>query len=285
MRGKAIDPGLLRAARTGVLYGLWVTSVAMMAYLVIGRAQFGLDSHAYWRALQVDHPYGLEPHDVDAYLYSPLFLQMLRPFGLLPWPVFCSLWAVLQAAAVWWLVRPLRWIWRIPVMLICVPEFILGNVHALITVSLVLGFSRPAVWSFLALTKVAPAAPLGLWLAARGEWKRLATFVGWTALLAGLSVLASPSLWAEWIAFLTRPHEVDAVMVGSLVVGLGLAVVAARRDWVWALPVSVLLCVPTGGTGISGIVIMTAVPRLLEAWKRSTTPSEPAESATVHAPA
>src|SRR5690242_12753684 len=103
MRESGFDPGLLRAARTGVLVGLWLTGLAMVAYLILGRAQFGLDSHAYWLAMRVQHPYGAEPHAVDAYLYSPLFLQALRPLGLLPWPVFVVVWAVFQAGATWWL--------------------------------------------------------------------------------------------------------------------------------------------------------------------------------------
>jgi hypothetical protein len=285
MRADAVDPGLRRAARTGVLIGLWVAGVAMVAYMVIGGARFGLDSHAYWRALQVEHPYGLEPHEADAYLYSPLFVQVLRPVGLLPWPAFCALWATLQAVAVLWLLGPLGWRWRIPLLMLCVPEFILGNVHALMAVSLVIGFLRPGFWSFLALSKIAPAAPPAVWLAVRGEWKRLFTFLAWTSVLVGLSVLVSPSLWAEWIAFLTRPHEIDAMMVGSFILGLGLAVLAARRGWVWALPVSVLLTVPTGGTGISGIVIMTAVPRLLALWRDTAGRQNPTVSVTVHASA
>ena len=285
MRRGGVDPGLLRAARAGLLVGLWVTGVAMATYMVIGRAQLGLDSHAYWRALQVEHPYGLEPHAVDAYLYSPLFLQVLRPLGLLPWPAFGVVWAVLQAAAVWWLVRPLGWVWRIPLMLLCIPEFILGNVHALIAVSLVLGLARPGWWSFLAVTKIAPAVPAALWLVARGEWRRLASFLIWTTVVVGASALISPSLWTEWIAFLTRPHDIDSMMILSFAAGLVVAVVAARRGWVWALPIAVLLAVPTGGMGVSGVVIMTAVPRLLGAWTEAKDESDPNRPATLHAPA
>ncbi len=269
MRQRVPDPGLVRAARTGLLVGLWVTGLAMVAYLFLGGAQMGLDSHAYWLASQVEHPYGAEPHAIDAFLYSPLFLQVFRPLGLIPWPAFVILWAVIQASAVWWLLRPLGLAWRIPLLLLCVPEFVLGNVHALLALSLVLGFARPGWWALLPLTKVAPAAPVVLWLMVRGEWRRLASFAAWTVALVTVSVLVSPTLWAEWLAFLTRPRDLDLAMWVRLAMSAVVVVMAARRGWVWALPLAVLLAIPTDGLGVSGIVIMTTVPRLL-AMSRST---------------
>jgi hypothetical protein len=265
MRHGQVDAGLLRAARAGLLLGLWVTGVAMVAYLVAGGAHLGLDSHAYWLALRVEHPYGAEPHAVDAFLYSPLFLQVVRPIGLLPWPVFVVVWAVLQAGAVWWLLRPLPWTWSIPLLLLCVPEFVLGNVHALISVSLVLGFSRPGWWALLPLTKVAPAAPVAFWLVARGEWRRLTTFVAWTLALVAVSAVTSPTLWSEWLAFLAGPRDVDVAMWVRLGLSTIVVLVAARRRWVWGLPLAVALAIPTDGLGVSGIVLMTALPRLLQA--------------------
>lgn len=269
VRYRQPDPGLVRAARTGLLVGLWVTGLAMVAYLAFGGAHMGLDSHAYWLALRVQHPYGAEPHALDAYLYSPLFLQVLGPLGLLPWPAFVIVWAVIQAGVVWWLLRPLVLVWRIPLLLLFVPEFVLGNIHALLALSLVLGFSRPGWWAFLPLTKVAPAASVVLWLVARGEWRRLASFAVWTVALVGLSVVASPTLWTEWLAFLTRPRDLDVAMWVRLAVSVLVVLVAARRGWVWALPLAVVLAIPTDGLGVSGIVLMTSVPRLL-AMARST---------------
>lgn len=262
MRDRSLDPELLRAARHGLLVGLWIAGLGMLAYLVVGGAQLGLDSHAYWLALRVDHPYGLEPHAVDAYLYSPLFLQVLHPLVLLPWSVFVLVWAGLQAGVVWWLVRPLSLMWRLPILLLCLPEFFLGNVHALMAASLVLGFSRPGWLAFLPLTKVEPAIPAALWLAFSGEWSQLLRFAVWIAGLTSISALAAPQLWAEWLQFLVRGHELDMAMWVRLAVSIAVVLLAARRGWISALPVAVLLAIPTDGLGVSGIVIMTAVPRL-----------------------
>ena len=270
MHGRPIDPDLLRAGRTGLFLGLWVTALGLVCYVVLGGPQFGLDSHAYWLALHKEHPYGAEPHAADAYLYSPLFLQIFRPLGILPWPTFVAVWATIQIVTVWWLLRPLSLAWRIPLMLLCVPEFILGNVHALMALSLVLGFSRPGWWAVLPLTKVEPGGPLALWLAAAGQWRRLASWALWTGALTAVSVLTAPALWAEWFAFLIRPHDIDQALWVRLAVSLILVVVAARRRWIWALPIAVLLSIPTDGLGISGVVLMTATPRLIRHADRRT---------------
>ena len=103
----------------------------------------------------------------------------------------------------------------------------------------------------------------------RGEWRRLASFATWTVALVTVSVLVSPTLWAEWLAFLTRPRDLDLAMWVRLAMSVVVVVMAARRGWVWALPLAVLLAIPTDGLGVSGIVIMTTVPRLL-ATSRST---------------
>jgi hypothetical protein len=274
VRDRWRDPGLRAAARTGALVGLWLAGLGMIGFLVWGGAHLGLDSHAYWLALRLEHPYSLEPHDVDAYLYSPLFLQVLYPLGQLPWPAFVVVWAAMQAGIVWWLLLPLRAAWRIPVLLLCSPEFVLGNVHALMALSLVSGFIRPGWWAFLALTKVEPAAPVVLWLAFRGEWRRLVGFSAWSLGLPAVSALAAPRLWSEWIAFLTREHDFDAALWVCLGLAVALVAVAAPRGWVWALPIAVLLAIPTDGLGVSGIVLMTALPRLQRHLTRCT-PAHP----------
>ena len=269
MRQRVPDPGLVRAARTGLLVGLWVTGLAMVAYLFLGGAQMGLDSHAYWLASQVEHPYGAEPHAIDAFLYSPLFLQVFRPLGLDPLarvrhPVGRDPGQRRLVA-----VAPTRSGLEDPSLAAVCSRVRSRKRARIIGSSLVLGFARPGWWALLPLTKVAPAAPVVLWLMVRGEWRRLASFAAWTVALVTVSVLVSPTQWAEWLAFLTRPRDLDLAMWVRLAMSAVVVVMAARRGWVWALPLAVLLAIPTDGLGVSGIVIMTTVPRLL-AMSRST---------------
>ncbi len=128
----------------------------------------GMDAHAYWLAGHVSHPYQAGPGEMDAYLYSPLFLQIVRPLTWLPWHVFLALWLSLEASAYWWLLRKAPWRWRVPGLLMAVPELVLGNIYAFIGVSIVMGLRYPAAWAFPLLTKDHPgrARTSPGWLAA-----------------------------------------------------------------------------------------------------------------------
>ncbi len=87
---------------------------------------------------------------------------------MLPWPPFCAAWFGIEAAALAWLVRPLRARWAIPVLLLGLPELVVGNIYILLAVAAVVGIGKPAAWSFPILTKVTPGVGL-LWFAARGR--------------------------------------------------------------------------------------------------------------------
>jgi hypothetical protein len=106
--------------------------------------------------------------------------------------------------------------------------------------------------------------------------------LAWTAAVTSVSVVAAPQLWAEWVAFLVRPHELTLYFWARLALSVAVAVIAARKDWIWALPVAVLLAIPTDGLGISGIVLMAAIPRLIRSSSRGV-PGEPiGPASTVH---
>ena len=54
----------------------------------------GYDSHAYWSAVQhLENLYAAPALSRDAFLYSPVFAQVVWPLGRLPWPAFAALWS------------------------------------------------------------------------------------------------------------------------------------------------------------------------------------------------
>ncbi len=227
--------------------------------------RFGADSHAYWNAWRHDHLYTATPGQVDAYLYSPAFAEMLRPLTWLPWPVFAALWSSALAAIFWWLLLPVRVEWRIPLFVLCLPEIVIGNVYALFAAVLVLGFRRPALWAFPVLTKIAPGVGW-VWFAVRREWRALAVAVGTTTLVVVISVAAAPSLWAQWVHFLTdnrgyageSSHLLGVVRIPMAV---AVAAVAARTNRAWLLAVALVLSSPVLAS-FTPLTALTAIPRL-----------------------
>src|SRR5436190_127922 len=155
----------------------WVTVVpfgAFVAFIAVTLRLVGRDSHAYWLTGHRADLYGAAPAQPDAYLYSPAFAQVIRPLTWLPWPIFAGVWFTAELTLVAWLLRPLSWGWRIPLLALCIPELYLGNVHILFALVLVLGFRRPGLWAIPLLTKLTPAVGL-VWFAAQLQWRNLAT--------------------------------------------------------------------------------------------------------------
>jgi hypothetical protein len=258
MRGRQLDPDLKRAAMIGLLIGAWVGGAGLAVYAtVLHGAGFGMDSHAYWVAAQSRHPYGAAPGTKDAFLYSPLIAQIIRPLALLPWVGFQWLWVVIEGASCLWLTRSLTVRWRIPLLLLCVPAITVGNIYGLLGVATVLSLRRPAAATFPLLTKVTPAAPLLLWFAVRGEWRRVtAGAVGSLGIIA-VSVALEPGLWLEWAKFLLANRKVNPASLAWLAVACVVAVFAASRGRAWLLPVGVWLALPMG-FGISSLPVLLA---------------------------
>ncbi|GAA2146975.1 hypothetical protein GCM10009825_41000 [Arthrobacter humicola] len=233
-------------------------------HLVTGNAM-GQDSHAYWLAAQGELSYGASPGQRDAYLYSPAFAAVIRPLALLPWPLFCAAWFAIEAAALAWLVRPLRPRWAIPVYLLCLPELVVGNIYILLAAAAVVGMRRPAAWSFAVLTKVTTGVGL-LWFAARGEWKRLLQGVGATALIVVVSCAVDPTAWSDWIQFLlaNRSGTPDSGVsfVVRCLVAVALIVIAARKQWPCLVAPAMVLASPVL-VSVVPWTILIAIPRLL----------------------
>lgn len=256
LKSMRTDPDLRRAGRQGVCLGTWVATVLVAAHALvyyISGGGVGMDAHAYWVAGHVAHPYNAGPGEMDAYLYSPLFLQVVRPLTWLPWHLFLVLWIAMEACAYWWLLRRAPWRWRVPGLLMAVPELLLGNVYAFIGVAIVVGWRRFEFWGFPLLTKITPAAPGLVWMLAKREWAQLLRGGLTVGALVGLSYAAQPRLWTEWVAFLgDHSGEGASAVVRTAVAALATAL-AARVDRRWVVPLAVLFSMPVnGGIGLGG---------------------------------
>lgn len=211
------------------------------------------DSRTYWDAARSADPYAIARVGAPgAYLYSPAFLQALRPAVLLPWPIFLYLWAAATIAVAWSLLsrRRLSPAILLPLGALAVLDVWAGNINVFIAGAVVLGLRWPVAWSFLALTKVSPGLGV-VWFAARREWRYLAIAVVATVLIAALSALADPGAWRTWVSVLLANNEVteltgDVPIPAAVRFPIALALTwwAARTDRAWVLPIAVLLFLP-----------------------------------------
>lgn len=96
----------------------WVLAVSTAVYAFRGYVLGGMGPRRGGRARllagrQQRPPYDQPPGYLDAYLYSPLFKQLVQPFAMLPFKVFFGLWMVVEAAIFVWLLAPLSLRWAI----------------------------------------------------------------------------------------------------------------------------------------------------------------------------
>jgi hypothetical protein len=265
-------PNRARAVRHGLWAGAALT-LLLTADQVAGGGLAG-DAHSYWAAWR-NGLYSAAPEQVDAYLYSPAFAQVVWPLTLLPWVAFAVLWTGAVVAAYLWLLAPLSLEWRIPILALCLSDVASGNVWSFLAVALVLGFRRPFLWAVPLLTKVTPGVG-ALWFAARREWRPFVVVVAATAAVVGVSAAFAPELWRDWFAFLLHPGDYEnparethravlhlpaAARLGlGLPVGLALTVYAARKDRPQLLPLAMLAASPVFNLGALGL--LAAIPRL-----------------------
>jgi hypothetical protein len=216
--------------------------------------------------------YGSAPGHKDAFLYSPLFEQLIHPLTLLPWPIFCTTFVVLNGVAILWLVKPLPLRWAGPACLLAVPAMLSGDVNCLIGCAIVIGMSRPAAWGLPLLTKIAPAGPGLLWLVTRREWKQLIRAAAVIGPLVALSVAVEPGAWHDWMSLLlTHGQSAGWGRAAREVAALVVAFWAARRNVVWLIPIACWLANPMDFLHPNALVILAAVPRLVE-YRRRTEP-------------
>jgi hypothetical protein len=138
-----------------------------------------------------------------------------------------------------------------------------GNIHLLLAAAIVLGFRHPWTWSLVLLTKSSCGVGL-LWFLVRREWRPLGIALGATAVLAGISWLLAPALWAGWIAFLLDSPggtpggpSVPVPLWVRLPIAAAVVVWGARTDRRWTVLVGSMIALPvlwfTGFAMLAGL--------------------------------
>lgn len=251
----------------------WIlgVAVALFAAQVVVSVGVGYDSHAYWLAGQTSDVYERDPNTRDAFLYSPVFLQLLWPLLQLPWPMFATVSVALPALAFAWLLWPMPRRWSIPLWLAMLPETVNGNIFWLLAVVAVVGLQRPGAWAVAALTKVTVC--LGpIWFLVRREWGNLTRSLVVLVLIVAISAAIDPSAWRDWLEFLWQSRdqaggETTMALLPPLIIRLPLAVAlvgfAARTNRRWLIPVAMVLSTPV--LFMTAFTMLAAVPRLAAA--------------------
>ncbi len=209
-----------------------------------------VDAYAYW-ATRDGMPYGAAVLGKEgAYLYSPAFAQLVAPLALLPWAVFNAVWTAINLGAYRLVVGRAA---LLLLLVLPVPfEIVSGNVHLLFALAIVIGFTFPATWAFLVLTKVTPGVGL-IWFLVRREWRSLGIALGVTAAITAISYIVAPSWWSEWVSVLTASQSGPGATHGwylpvgllpRLVIAAVLVAWGGLTDRRWTVPVAVTLAMP-----------------------------------------
>jgi hypothetical protein len=224
-----------------VMRALAVEPWAMPAY----------DLYAYW--LTRDGLAYATAHQgvTGAFLYAPVFAQVIAPLTALPWPVFAGVWTALMAAPLAWLAG------RYAIGLLLLPPILMsvasGQLDLAFAAVVLLGLRWPALWVLPILTKVTPGIGL-LWFLVRGEWRSLGIAALATAVVMAASAALDPAAWTGWIAMLVRmdfPELGGGLWFLPLPLSFRVFVAAALIAWGaatdrrWVLPVGLCLSLPT----------------------------------------
>jgi hypothetical protein len=231
--------------------GVFYCAIAAMGWVSYGGSHPGQlmmgDGYMFW-APPASDPYGWEGTpvaEVYQYRYSPAFLFILTPIRALPWTGFAVAWFLLHIAVLLYLRMPWMIVW--PGV---IDDIVRGNSVTFIALACVLALRGQGwAWSYAFLTKVTPGVGV-IWHLVRREWHRLAWAIGSTAAIMAIGFLASPSIWSDWIASLTRApgNYLTVNWLAPLPFRLGAAVLvigwAAYRSKAWLVPIGMIIGLP-----------------------------------------
>ena len=269
--------GVERAAPWVAWPATWVLVVAAAvtaAVLLAGHfiPWLAWDTGAYWDALNSPHPYeGSRVGGLGAYLYSPVFLQLLAPLRLLTWPLFLFGWTALNTATALALIRrvPRAYGGLIPLLVaLATLDVWAGNINLLLAYAVVIGFRHRSAWAFVLVTKVSPGIGLA-WFAFQRRWREVLLTLALTALIVTASYALSPALWADWLSLLAtqvQPGIYPQAIPLSVFVRFPLALLvlwwSARTNRRWPVAVAAFLCLPV--IWINGLAVLVGAAALLE---------------------
>ena len=209
------------------------------------------------------------PLSVPHFVQSPVLALFLRPFGLLPFPVFAVGWTCLAGVAYWWLLRPLPPAPRVITFAAACTFALNGNIEWALAVAAVIGVRRPSAWLVAAFTKVAPFLGFG-WFVLRRQWRAVAVTAGVGLALVAASAVLLPGAWPAWIGMLRAfgseptfggPFVPNVPLLPRLVVAVALLALGTARRQPAVLALVLLLAQPDLQPWALGY--LAAAPRLL----------------------
>ncbi len=259
---------ILRRRRRLIDRALRVAFVVVLVLFTIFRPIAAGDAHAYW-AVDLADPYTRQVATTDAFTYPPPAALFFAALGTLPFEVFEAIWTLLIGGLLLWLTGP--WALLFLVIPVVASDLYLGNIHILLAAAIVAALRWPALWAIPLLTK--PTCGVGLlWFAARGEWRRLATAIGVTAVIAAFTALVAPTLWPKWIAYVLETgvspdvgtaYWVPIPLLVRLPAAALLVLWGARTNRPWTLPAAAMLGLPV--LWMVGLAMLTGA-FALSAW-------------------
>ena len=235
-------------------------TVVVLVCLKLFTRRWMIDGATFYDVWRVSPMYNLPPNTQGAYLYSPLFAQLISPLTPFPWWAFSALWLLAATAVYVWLVTPVGWFWAIPLLGLALEDATIGNTAWLLAAACVVGMRWPAAWAVPVLTKITTGVGL-IWFIPRKDWRALATAAGATAVGVASSWLLAPQLWREWIAFLMENRSNDLWLIVRLSTAAALVWYGSVKDRAWLIPVSMYLATPV--VMVYGLGMLCAIPRLL----------------------
>ena len=252
---------VLRRNRRLIDRSLRAAFVVVLVLFAIFRPIPAGDAHAYW-AVDLANPYTRPVATTDAFTYPPPAALFFAVLGHLPFEIFEAIWTLLIGAALLWLTGPFALLFLvIPVV---ASDLYLGNIHVLLGAAVIGSLRRPGLWAIPLLTK--PTVGVGLlWFAVRGEWRRLATAIGVTAVLAAAAYVIAPNLWRAWIDYvlatgvspdLGTAYFVPLPLLIRVPAAALLVIWGARTNRPWTLPTAAMLGLPV--LWLDGLAMLTA---------------------------
>jgi hypothetical protein len=195
----AIGASLVAAAIVGTIIGLVVAVGHLLTDPLNDVPTFYVAAQRL-NAGETIYPAGADPDQIPYYRYPPLLAIVLRPFALLPYPVFAALWEAGTILAFALLVRRLGVNRRTAIALGILGVQIGGALpigQSQVHVTWLLAVGQPWAIALVGQVKVFPALVALYWIG-RGDYRQFVRFVSWSIALIVFQFVLAP---AETIAF------------------------------------------------------------------------------------
>jgi len=239
-----------------------------------------VDGLAYWQAGTSSRLYPeFWSETRTGYLFYPppvaQLSTLLQPIG---WPAFIVCLTALTFLAFWYCAGR----WSLPLIVIGIPWFLgigpeepakflayalIGNLQWILAALTVLALRRPSLWAVEVVTKVTTG--IGWWWhVIRGEWRAAATGVAATVIIVGISFVASPTSWIDYLGFAARNYSAADPPLAMFPIPLGIRLASAAILLIWGARTNRPWTVPVVcGWSLIGMWGFAFLPFFVAAWR------------------